>query len=495
MPTTTTIASGAGPVAAWALNEGAGGSVGDATGRGNNGTIMGATWRPQGRWGSALGFDGDDSVSVPDGADLDETSALTIEAWINPAQVSGYRMVVAKTSAGTPMNYYLGLSGREVEFGFFSSGAWRWQTTSGVDLVAGTWAHVAVVYSDAADSVRLYVNGAQRLAATETGTLTVNAQPLRIGLGYPNDGFIGDIDEVRVYQRALSASEIVADMNSPVGGGATPTTSTSTTSSSSSSTTAVVPSTTSTSRSTTTTSSSSTSSSSSTTTSSTSSTSTSSTSSTTSTTIPPDLVGGWGFDEGSGGVAFDESGLENDAGITGATFTPGGRFGGALSFDGNADWLTVADAGSLDLASEMTLEAWVYPTGSGTVARPIVGKERPSNAAWFLNAATAGNSNPSVAVRVGTSNVTATAGGPLAVNTWTHLAATYDGTFLRLYVNGSLAAERATSGVLATSSRPLRIGHNDVNGGVFLGRIDEVRVYARALTAQEIQADMARPVP
>jgi hypothetical protein len=81
------------------------------------------------------------------------------------------------------------------------------------------------------------------------------------------------------------------------------------------------------------------------------------------------------------------------------------------------------------------------------------------------------------------------------VNTWTHLAATYDGSSLRLYVNGSLAAERATSGVLATSSRPLRIGHNDVNGGVFLGRIDEVRVYARALTAQEIQADMGRPVP
>jgi len=81
------------------------------------------------------------------------------------------------------------------------------------------------------------------------------------------------------------------------------------------------------------------------------------------------------------------------------------------------------------------------------------------------------------------------------VNTWTHLAATYDGAFLRLYVNGTLAVERAASGVLATSSRPLRIGHNDVDGGVFLGRIDEVRVYARALGAQQIQADMTRPVP
>jgi len=175
-------------------------------------------------------------------------------------------------------------------------------------------------------------------------------------------------------------------------------------------------------------------------------------------------------------------------------YTASGRFGGALSFDGSDDWVTVPDASSLDLTSAMTLEAWVYPTGSGTVARPIVGKERPSSAAWFLNAATSGVSNPSVAVRLG-SNVVASAAGPLPVNTWTHLAATYDGAFLRLYVNGTLAVERAASGVLATSSRPLRIGHNDVDGGVFLGRIDEVRVYARALGAQQIQADMTRPVP
>ena len=206
-------------------------------------------------------------------------------------------------------------------------------------------------------------------------------------------------------------------------------------------------------------------------------------------------MGGWGFDESSGSIAFDESGFDNDAGITGAVFTASGRFGGARSFDGNGDWMTVADAGSLDLASALTVEAWVYPTGGGAMARPVVGKERPSNAAWFLNASTTGSANPSVAVRVGTSNVSATASGPLPVNTWAHLAATYDGASLRLYVNGTLAAERATSGVLATSSRPLRIGHNDVSGGVFLGRIDEVRVYARALMASEIQADMARPVP
>jgi hypothetical protein len=468
------------------MNEGAGATVGDATGRGHGGTLSGPTWRTQGRWGTALGFDGTDYVNVPDAADLDATTALTLEAWINPAQVSGYRMIIAKTSAGTPMNYYLGLSGREVQLGFFSGGTWRLQTTSGVNLVAGTWAHVAVVYSDAADSVQLYVNGVQRLAATETATLTANTQALRIGMGYPDDGFIGDIDEVRVYQRALSASEIVADMNTPVGGGASPTTSTSTTSSSSSSTTAAVPSTTSTSRSTTTSSSSSSSSSSSTT--------TSSTSSTIATTIPQGLVGGWSFDEGSGSVARDESGYGNDASITGAVYTASGRFGGALSFDGNGDWVTVPDASSLDLTSAMTLEAWVHPTGSNTVPRPIVGKERPSNAAWFLSAATSGVTNPSVAIRLG-SNVVATAGSPLPVNTWTHLAATYDGAFLRLYVNGTLAVERAASGALATSSRPLRIGHNDVAGGVFLGRIDEVRVYARALTAQQIQADMMRPVP
>jgi hypothetical protein len=81
------------------------------------------------------------------------------------------------------------------------------------------------------------------------------------------------------------------------------------------------------------------------------------------------------------------------------------------------------------------------------------------------------------------------------LNIWTHLAATYDGTTLRLYVNGVQAGSRAVSGAIQVSNRPLRIGGNSVWGEWFAGRIDEVRIYRRALSAAEVQADMTTPVP
>ena len=82
----------------------------------------------------------------------------------------------------------------------------------------------------------------------------------------------------------------------------------------------------------------------------------------------------------------------------------------------------------------------------------------------------------------------------LPLNTWTHLAATYDGTTLRLYVNGSQVGSRAVASPLLTSTGVLRFGGNSVWGEFFAGRIDEVRLYNRALTAAEIQADMAAPI-
>jgi hypothetical protein len=82
-----------------------------------------------------------------------------------------------------------------------------------------------------------------------------------------------------------------------------------------------------------------------------------------------------------------------------------------------------------------------------------------------------------------------------ALNAWTHLASTYDGTTLRLYVNGVQAATKAVTGAIKVSTGVLRIGGNGTwNDEWFSGLIDEVRVYSRALTAAQIQTDMAVPV-
>src|SRR5262249_11527624 len=82
----------------------------------------------------------------------------------------------------------------------------------------------------------------------------------------------------------------------------------------------------------------------------------------------------------------------------------------------------------------------------------------------------------------------------LPLDTWTHVAATYDGVTLCLYVNGVRVSSRALPGAIATSADPLVLGGNAVWGEWFAGLIDEVRIYRRALSATEIQADMSRPV-
>ena len=82
----------------------------------------------------------------------------------------------------------------------------------------------------------------------------------------------------------------------------------------------------------------------------------------------------------------------------------------------------------------------------------------------------------------------------LPLNTWTFLAATYDGSTVRFFVNGTEVGTRSAGGSLLTTTGALRFGGNSVWGEYFSGRLDEIRVYNRRLTATEIQADMNNPV-
>jgi hypothetical protein len=82
----------------------------------------------------------------------------------------------------------------------------------------------------------------------------------------------------------------------------------------------------------------------------------------------------------------------------------------------------------------------------------------------------------------------------LAVNTWTHVAATYDGAQMRLFINGAPVAALAQTGTYEQNANPLWIGGNALYGEHFQGLIDDLRIYNRALSATEIQADMNSPV-
>jgi hypothetical protein len=204
------------------------------------------------------------------------------------------------------------------------------------------------------------------------------------------------------------------------------------------------------------------------------------------------LVAAYNFNESSGATAADRSASGNTGTVSGATRITSGKNGRALSFDGSNDWVTVADAGSLDLSNGMTLESWVYPTSLGSTARAVLSKEATGTSRYALYANTA--SRPGVRIDIGGGR---TALGPaqIALNTWTHLAATFDGTTLRLYVNGVEVASTPAAGSIAASTGALRIGGHAVASEWFRGRIDDVRVYSRALAAAEIEADRNAAVP
>lgn len=86
-------------------------------------------------------------------------------------------------------------------------------------------------------------------------------------------------------------------------------------------------------------------------------------------------------------------------------------------------------------------------------------------------------------------------GTQLPLNTWTHLAATYDGTDIRMYVSATQVGARAITCAILTSNTPLQIGGNRIwNDEWFTGRIDEVRIYDRALSPAEITSDMNTPI-
>ena len=193
----------------------------------------------------------------------------------------------------------------------------------------------------------------------------------------------------------------------------------------------------------------------------------------------------YGFNEGFGTIVTDASGNGNTGTIGTATWTTSGKYGNALSFNGTSARVTVNDSNSLDLTTGMTLEAWLFPTAVGGW-RDVIYKG--TDDIYYLM----GSSDDSTPALGGTFSPSALRGtSSLPLNAWTYLAGTYNGTTMRLYVNGVQVSSRAQTGPIQTSTAVLTMGGDALYGQYFAGRIDEVRIYNRALSAAEIQSDMS----
>jgi glucose/arabinose dehydrogenase len=211
--------------------------------------------------------------------------------------------------------------------------------------------------------------------------------------------------------------------------------------------------------------------------------------------VPPGLRAAYAFNEGQGPSTADASGSLNTGTLTNApTWTTQGRYGNAISFDGVNDFVAAPDSASLDLTTTGTIEAWVRLNAvgrwHGLIAKGNANADSAHNYALEVT-----NLNRARCIlgdggsfQVLDSTVT------LAAGTFRHLACTWNGTTLALYVDGALNASTAQTMTPAGNTAPLSLGQFGGNSDQLSGILDEVRIYSRALGAAEIQADMNTPI-
>ena len=194
----------------------------------------------------------------------------------------------------------------------------------------------------------------------------------------------------------------------------------------------------------------------------------------------PGLVGHWKLDETSGVNAADASGNGNTGKLanTSGTVWVAGKVGGAILLDGVNDIITVPDSSSLDLTNTFTLAAWINPASY-------------SNGRILRKGSTAGQrydlalSSSGLALR--TSTVYTSPSGLIQLNAWQHVAVTYDGTTLRIFVQGVEKVSTPIALSVNPNTAALTIGNIPALNSPFKGMLDDVRIYNRALAAGEIQ--------
>jgi hypothetical protein len=414
----------------------------------NHGALRnGATFAP-GKVGQAFNLDGvNDYVEVPNSASLNPPGSFTIDAWIYP-RADGNQSIVQKFADFNELfnqrSYvFMTVPGRALRFGI-SDVARQWDnpfhnfdTDPGV-LTLNTWNFVAAVYDQSTGARRIYVNGVKVKERVDPPITVLNGlAPVGIGVALRGGGVIqqyfnGLIDEVELVNRALSDSEIRGIFNAGEAGKCRPSRCT---------------------------------------------------------PSPAGLVAWWPGENNANDAASGHHGTAN----AGVSFTAG-RVSQAFRFDGAGGRVHVPDSAAFQLTEALTIEGWINVTAFTSPGFILFrGDNRPGLDPYALYVDGSGRLNFHVGNETGALDF----GAPIPPGQWKHVAAVLDGAAnaLRLYVDGALVAETNST------QRPMReldgsaepaIGIGNHGGTThnfpFNGLIDEISLYARALSGGEIQA-------
>ncbi len=441
------------PVGYWKFEERTGTSASDLSGNATTGTLRNMAspatstsgWG-KGYYGTGLNFDGsDDYVDTANTSILASAASAAYGAWFKLAATpTGGTINTVMASSSLSFDNGIGLEADATNFfcNIRTSGGDSLASVAIATITPKTWFHGFCSWTSG-EGVKLYLNGA--LVATGTtraGTLSnLSGTPLNIGAQHttPTRTWNGQIDDVRVYNYARTGGQIVADMNaghpapgSPIG---TP-------------------------------------------------------------------VGYYKFDEGadntcSGGtndVCNSGNGGTTLDGTSTATRTNIAKYGKSLSFDGSDDVATITNASAIDMdlnLAKFSYSAWIYPETDG---ENDVGQILQKGTSTYFRVDTqdaSGNLDLEANLDLATTDANVNIADGLKMADWSYVTMTWDGTTLRVYVNGvEKGSSSAGSGAISADANNLLIGGTTTAN--FDGKIDELRVYNQALTAPQVLIDMQR---
>ena len=202
------------------------------------------------------------------------------------------------------------------------------------------------------------------------------------------------------------------------------------------------------------------------------------------------LVAYWKLDESSGSVAVDSSPNGNDGTLSGnPTWTTAGNIDGALDLE-TTDGVDQIDVGNFDVTGDqLTIAAWIKPENGVTDGRIIIKSTSNTVSDQYWGMAAGASLELDFRLMAGGTTDWFTEVNVLGPGKWNHVTGTYDGTTMRMYVNGREVGSKvhAVGGALdVDDTAPVIIGDSPVGGRAYDGRLDDIQVFGRAMCPEEV---------
>jgi hypothetical protein len=460
----------------WSFDEG-NGIIAKNTGYGGpylNGNINGATWNSSGKFGKAISFDGsNDYVNFGTDSSLNFTDQdFSFTGWFKFNSLTTTEQIIFGNGAGANRGYYFFWnSSRRLDFATHQSGVRQDTQSITTPITTNRWYHIAVTRSGS--SVRIFVDGKDvtLVAATHINPIS-STYPFVAGI-YPVDlvslPMKGNIDELKVYNSALTVEQIKLDMNkgkSIVLGSFSDTSQVSGGSVASNSASAIY-------------------------------------------CVPGDNVNctspitEWNFEQNSGTTAIDTS----DTGLNGTITVPKwtfGKSGYGLRFDGTSSYVTVSDHNAIDFGTgSFTFSGWVKPRGdklTNTIVQKGGDWTNGPNVDKAFGIGYRGNSNSiQYVIADGTTKGTGTYTFNLEDGNWHHIEVVYDRTVSNrstLYVDGKYASSTDISTVTGDINNNSSLTISKSATHIFQGDMDNIRLFNYARTPAQVawEYNQGKPV-